>query len=71
MEGGVALFLLFIIIVVGLGLAFFVGGLGGGVEALNERREARRRGRRRPTHAAVADDGSSSAKPVDRTQPPG
>jgi hypothetical protein len=64
MEGGVALFLLFLIIVVGLALAVVFGGLGGGVQALNEKRAGRKRDR--PTHAVVADDGSSTAKPVDR-----
>jgi hypothetical protein len=65
MEGGIAIFLLFVIIVVGLALAFFFGGLGGGVQALNEKR-ARRQKRERPTHAVVADDGSSTAERGDR-----
>ena len=64
MEGGVALFLLFIIIVVGLVLAFFFTGVGGSVEAYRERRSGRKPPR--PTHAAVADDGSASATPGDR-----
>jgi hypothetical protein len=65
MEGGIAIFLLFLIIVVGLALAVVLGGLGGGVEAINEKRAGRRR-QSRPTHAVVADDGSSSAQPDDR-----
>jgi hypothetical protein len=64
MEGGIALFLLFVIIVVGLVLAFFFTGLGGAVEAYNERRSGRGRGSR-PTHAVVSDDGSSTATPGD------
>jgi hypothetical protein len=65
MEGGIAIFLLFLIIVVGVALAVVFGGLGGGVEALNEKRAGRRKARR-PTHAVVADDGSSAAEPGDR-----
>lgn len=65
MEGGIAIFLLFVIIVVGLALAFVFGGLGGGLTALREKR-AGRGGERRPTHSVVHDDGSSRAKPSDR-----
>jgi hypothetical protein len=65
MEGGIAIFLLFVIIVVGLVLAILFGGLGGGVQALNEKRAGRQR-RDRPTHAVVADDGSSTAERADR-----
>ena len=62
MEGGIAFFLLFLIIVVGLALAFFFGGLGGGLQAYRDRR-AGRRTRARPTHAVVHDDGESRAEP--------
>jgi hypothetical protein len=63
MEGGIALFLLFIIIVVALVLAFFFTGLGASVGAYRERRSGRKPPR--PTHAVVSDDGSSTAKPGD------
>jgi hypothetical protein len=63
MEGGIAIFLLFVIIVVGLALAFVFGGLGGGLQAWRERREGQGEARR-PTHARVEDDGSSRAKPT-------
>jgi hypothetical protein len=63
MEGGIALFLLFIIIVVGLVLAFFFTGLGTSVEAYRERRSGRKPPR--PKHSVVADDGASKAKPGD------
>jgi hypothetical protein len=63
MEGGIALFLLFIIIVVALVLAFFFTGLGTSVEAYRERRSGRKPPR--PTHAVVADDGAPTAKPGD------
>jgi hypothetical protein len=62
MEGGIAFFLLFLIIVVGLALAFVFGGLGGGLEAYRERRAGRRKPPR-PTHAVVHDDGESHAEP--------
>jgi hypothetical protein len=65
MEGGIALFLLFLIIVVGLALAFIFGGLGGGLQVYRERRAGGRKPPR-PTHAVVSDDGSSTAKPGDR-----
>jgi hypothetical protein len=61
MEGGVALFLLFIIIIVGLGLAFVFGGLGGGLEAYRAKRAGEREPAR-PTHATVRDDGASEAQ---------
>jgi hypothetical protein len=64
MEGGIAIFLLLVIIVVGLALAFVFGGLGGGLTAWRERRAGQ--GERRPTHSVVHDDGSSRAKPSDR-----
>jgi hypothetical protein len=64
MEGGIAIFLLFLIIVFGLVLALLFGGLGGGIQALNEKRAGKRESR--PTHAVVADDGSSTAKRGDR-----
>ena len=61
MEGGIAIFLLFLIIVLGLGLAFVFGGLGGGLEAYRAKR-AGDGGRPRPTHATVRDDGASEAQ---------
>jgi hypothetical protein len=61
MEGGIALFLLFLIIVVGLGLAFVFGGLGGGLTALREKRAGQAQPGR-PTHATVRDDGASEAQ---------
>jgi len=61
MEGGIAIFLLFLIIVVGLGLAFVFGGLGGGLEAYRAKR-AGEGDRLRPTHATVRDDGASEAQ---------
>jgi hypothetical protein len=61
MEGGIAIFLLFLIIVVGLGLAFVFGGLGGGLEAYREKRAGGAKPPR-PTHATVRDDGSSEAE---------
>lgn len=64
MEGGVALFLLFLIIVAGLALAVVFGGLGGGLEAINAKRAGRQKPRR-PMHSVVADDGSSTAEPDD------
>ncbi|HMJ35069.1 MAG TPA: hypothetical protein VK501_14255 [Baekduia sp.] len=63
MEGGIALFLLFIIIVVALVLAFFFTGLGASVEAYRERRSGRKPPR--PTHSVATDDGTSTAKPGD------
>jgi hypothetical protein len=65
MEGGIAIFLLFLIIVAGLVLAFLFGGLGGGLQAWREKRAGDGEPRR-PTHAVVADDGSSTAEPGDR-----
>lgn len=62
MEGGIAIFLLFLIIVAALALAFFLGGLGGGLQAYRERRAGRRKPPR-PTHAVVHDDGESRAEP--------
>jgi hypothetical protein len=62
MEGGIAIFLLFLIIVAGLALAFFFGGLGGGLQAYRERRASGRKPPR-PTHAVVHDDGESRAEP--------
>lgn len=61
MEGGIALFLLFLIIVVGLGIAFVFGGLGGGLTALRDKRAGNAKPSR-PTHATVRDDGSSEAQ---------
>lgn len=61
MEGGIAIFLLFLIIVVGLGIAFVFGGLGGGLTALREKRAGNARPSR-PTHATVRDDGASRAQ---------
>jgi hypothetical protein len=61
MEGGVAIFLLFLIIVVGLALAFFFGGLGGGIEAYRAKRAGESEPPR-PEHATVRDDGSSEAQ---------
>jgi hypothetical protein len=65
MEGGIAIFLLLVIIVVAIVLAIVLGGVGGGTEALNQKRAARR-GRKRPTHTVVEDDGSASGQPGDR-----
>jgi hypothetical protein len=65
--GAGAFFLMFVVIVVAIVLAFVLLGVGTGTEAANERRTRRLR-RGRPTHAAVSDDGSSSATPVDRPQ---
>lgn len=65
MEGGIALFLLFLIIVVGLALAFVFGGLGGGLTAYRERK-AGEADPERPTHAVVEDDASAHSKPGDR-----
>ncbi|HEV7493969.1 hypothetical protein [Baekduia sp.] len=53
--------MLFLIIVVGLGLAFVFGGLGGGLEAYRAKRTEREPPR--PTHATVRDDGASEAEP--------
>jgi uncharacterized iron-regulated membrane protein len=64
MEGGIAFFLLFLMIVVGLALAFVFGGLGGGLTAYRERRAGERKSR--PTHAVVHDDGESRAEPGNR-----
>jgi hypothetical protein len=61
MEGGIAFFLLFLIIVVGLGLAFAFGGLGGGLAAYRAKHSGERKPPR-PTHATVHDDGSSEAE---------
>jgi hypothetical protein len=61
MEGGIAIFLLFLIIVVGLVLAFLFGGLGGGLEAYRERRSGRTPPPR-PTHSVARDDGSDHAE---------
>jgi len=61
MEGGIAFFLLFLIVVVGLGLAFAFGGLGGGLAAYRTKRAGEREPPR-PTHATVRDDGSSEAE---------
>jgi hypothetical protein len=63
MEGGIAIFLLFVIIVVGLVLAFVLGGIGGGTEALRAKRAGRGRGR--PQHTVVEDDGSDAGRPGD------
>jgi hypothetical protein len=65
MEGGIAIFLLFLIIVAGLALAVVFGGLGGGLTALREKRAGNPK-RARPTHAVAEDDGSSSTRPGDR-----
>src|SRR3954471_22424004 len=64
MEGGVAIFLLLVILVVGAAIGFFFFGLGGGVEPYRARR-AGGDGRSRPTHAVVHDDGSSEAERSD------
>jgi hypothetical protein len=65
MEGGVAFFLLFLIIVVGLAVGFFFFGLGGGLEAYRAKRAGGRK-RPRPTHAVVHDDGASEAERSDK-----
>jgi hypothetical protein len=65
MEGGIAIFLLFILIVVAVVLAIVLGGVGGGVQGLREKRGGGGRGRR-PTHTVVEDDGSASGHPGDR-----
>jgi hypothetical protein len=65
MEGGIAIFLLLVIIVVAIVLAIVLGGVGGGTQALREKRGGRR-GRERPTHTVVEDDGSASGHPGDR-----
>jgi len=65
MEGGIAIFLLFLIIVAALVLAFVFGGLGGGIEAYREKRAGGRKPPR-PTHAVVHDDGESRAQPGDK-----
>src|SRR4051812_21322273 len=61
MEGGVAIFLMLVILVVGAAIGFFFFGLGGGLEAYRARR-AGGDGRSRPTHAVAHDDGSSEAE---------
>lgn len=66
MEGGIALFLLFIIIVAAVVLFFALGGIAGITQGLNERRARREGGGRRPTHTVVEDDGEAKGRPGDR-----
>jgi hypothetical protein len=66
MEGGIAIFLLFIIIVVAIVLAIVLGGVGGGIQGLREKRGGGRGRGQRPTHTVVEDDGSASGQPGDR-----
>ena len=62
MEGGIGIFLLFLIILAVAVLALMLGGLGGGLQAWREKRGGG--DGERPTHAVVEDDGSSTGRPA-------